>query len=269
MFRDEPVKMKRVPEGLSATLSRHLVRRLRLVVVKVDGLPHDTVERFVRRRDPRTGKSLLPWFEHVFYERGTRLDNFYVRGMSLSGPSWSLLDTGQHLQIRGNVEFDRFTLHSYDYLNFIPFWVANVGGVRVDMPGPELLDEVGIPLLADAYAYDERFLSFQLYQRGTRWTTLQRGLQHKFARPPSELFDEWQLGIGGRDILNAQQERELLGKLADPRVRYLDFYSTDFDHAAHHNRDAPTQLAALKELDSLVGRVWTAVGRSPLAAETA
>lgn len=241
----------------------------RLVVLKVDGLPFGAVERFVRQRDPRTGKSVLPWFDHVFYEGGTRLSNFYVRGMSLSGPSWSLLDTGQHLQIKGNVEFDRYTLHPYDYLNFIPFWVANVGGARVDMPGPELLDEVGVPLLADAYPYDERFLSFQLYQRGTRWTTLQRGLQNKFARPPGELFDEWQLGLGARDILNAQMERELVEKLQDPRVRYLDFYSTDFDHAAHHNRDAATQLAALREMDALVGRVWTAVRRTPQAADTA
>ncbi|MET0648246.1 MAG: alkaline phosphatase family protein [Pyrinomonadaceae bacterium] len=241
----------------------------RLVVVKVDGLPHDTVERFVRRRDPRTGKSLLPWFEHVFYERGTRLDNFYVRGMSLSGPSWSLLDTGQHLQIKGNVEFDRYTLHSYDYLNFIPFWVGNLGGLRVDMPGAELLDEVGVPLLADAYPYEERHLSFQLYQRGTRWTSLQRGLQNKFVRPPGELFDEWQLGWGGRDILMAQMERELIEKLGDPKVRYLDFYTTDFDHAAHHNRDAATQLAALRDLDALVGRVWTAIQKTPEAPDTA
>ncbi len=241
----------------------------RIVVIKVDGLPYDTVERFVRRRDPRTGKSLLPWFEHVFYERGTRLDNFYVRGMSLSGPSWSLLDTGQHLQIKGNVEFDRYTLHSYDYLNFIPFWIANVGGVRVDMPGPELLDEVGVPLLADAYPYEERYISFQLYQRGTRWTTLQRGLQNKFARSPGELFDEWQLGIGGRDIIMSQQERELFEKLQDPKVRYLDFYSTEFDHAAHHNRDGATQLAALRELDALVGRIWTAIQKTPEAADTA
>jgi hypothetical protein len=241
----------------------------RLVVIKVDGLPFDTVDRFVRQRDARTGKSLLPWFDYIFYERGTRVANFYVRGMSLSGPSWSLLDTGQHLQIKGNVEFDRYTLHSYDYLNFIPFWVANVGGVRVDMPGPELLDEVGVPLLADAYPYDERFLSFQLYQRGTRWTTLQRGLQNKFGRGPGELFDEWQLGIGGRDILNAQQERELKDKLNDPKVRYLDFYSGEFDHAAHHNRDAATQLAALRELDALVGRIWTAIQLTPAAADTA
>ncbi|HZB46639.1 MAG TPA: hypothetical protein VE360_15395, partial [Pyrinomonadaceae bacterium] len=242
----------------------------RVVVIKVDGLPHATVERYVRERDPRTGKSLLPWIEHVFYERGTRVSNFYVRGMSLSGPAWSLLDTGQHLQIKGNVEFDRYTLHSYDYLNFIPFWIGNVGGVRVDMPGTELMDELATPLLADAYPYDERFLSFQLYQRGTRWTTLERSLKNfVFTRGPRELFDEWHTGIGGRNLLNEQMERELLGKLADPRVRYLDFYTTDFDHAAHHNRDAATQLAALKEMDALVGRIWTAVLRSPLADETA
>jgi hypothetical protein len=250
-------------------LSAHAAQAKRVVVIKVDGLPQDTVERYVRMRDPRTGKSLLPWFEHVFYEGGTRLNNFYVRGMSLSGPSWSLLDTGQHLQIKGNVEFDRYTLHSYDYLNFIPFWIANVAAVRVDMPGPELLDEVGVPLFVDSYPYDERFVSFQLYQRGTRWTTLQRGLENKFMRDPRDLFDEWQLGIGGRNIVNAQMERELLEKLGDPKVRYLDFYWTDFDHVAHHNRDAATQFATLKELDAFVGRVWVATQRAPLAADTA
>src|ERR1051325_7911141 len=181
-------------------------RARRLVLVKIDGLPHRLVDEFANETDPETGKSRLPWVKHVFYDNGTRLDNFYVRGMSLSAPSWSLLDTGQHLQIKGNVEFDRYTLHSYDYLNFIPFWVANVGGVRVDMPGPELLDEVGVPLLLDAYPYDERYVSFQLYQRGTRWTTLQRGLQNKFARDPRDLFDEWQLGIGGPSITEEPKE---------------------------------------------------------------
>ncbi|MDT5158418.1 MAG: Type phosphodiesterase / nucleotide pyrophosphatase [Acidobacteriota bacterium] len=274
VFKRLAPRRLRLPAASFALLcSLHLIScaatAKRLVVIKVDGLPYDTVDRFVRERDPRTGKSLLPWFDYIFYERGTRLANFYVRGMSLSGPSWSLLDTGQHLQIKGNVEFDRYTLHSYDYLNFIPFWVANVGGVRVDMPGPELLDEVGIPLLADAYPYDERFLSFQLYQRGTRWTTLQRGLQNKFVRGPEELFDEWQLGIGGRDILDAEQERELTAKLKDPKVRYLDFYTGDFDHAAHHNRDSATQFAALRKLDAFLGRIWTAIRQTPEAPDTA
>src|SRR5262249_10322285 len=62
----------------------------RLVILKLDGLPNDVVDHFVRQRDPRTGKSELPWFDFVFYQHGTRLTNFYVRGMSLSGPSWSM-----------------------------------------------------------------------------------------------------------------------------------------------------------------------------------
>src|SRR4051812_33181713 len=154
----------------------------RLVVLKVDGLQPDIVDRFVRERNPQSGKSLLPWVEHVFYERGSRLKNFYVRGMSLSGPSWSMIDTGQHLQIKGNVEYDRLTLHTYDYLNFLPFYISNIGQRRVDMPGTETLDEAGIPLLVDAYPQDERFMSLQLYQRGMRWGTLQRGMQNRFLK---------------------------------------------------------------------------------------
>lgn len=242
----------------------------RLVVVKVDGLSQEMIDSFVRERDPRTGKSLLPWFDHIFYERGTRLANFYVRGMSLSGPSWSLIDTGQHLQIKGNVEFDRLTLHSYDYLNFIPFWLGTAGKVRVDMPGPELLDELGIPLLVDSYPYDERHLSFQLYQRGTRWTTLERGLKNRFlTRTPRELFDEWLVEFEGRNIVMDQLEREVLEKLKDPRIRYLDFYTTEFDHAAHHNRDRETHLVSLQELDGIIGRIWTTIQQTPQASETA
>ncbi len=241
----------------------------RVVVIKVDGLPHDMVDRFVRERDARTRKSLLPWIEHVFYDRGTRIENFYVRGMSLSGPSWSLLDTGHHLQIKGNVEFDRFTLHSYDYLNFIPFYLKHVAAQRVDMPGTEVLDELGLPLLLDAYPYTERHQSFQLYQRGTRWTALQRGLQNRFtSRGPRELFDEWNTGFEARSIIMEQLERELLEKLNNPRIRYLDFYSTDFDHAALHNRDRATHLHALQEVDALVGRVWSGIQKTPEAAET-
>ncbi|MEA2175027.1 MAG: Type phosphodiesterase / nucleotide pyrophosphatase [Blastocatellia bacterium] len=241
----------------------------RVVLIKVDGLPHDTVERFVREKNPRTGKSLLPWIEEVFYQKGTRVANFYVRGMSLSGPSWSLLDTGQHLQIKGNVEFDRFTLHSYDYLNFLPFYVENAARKRIDMPGPEVLDELGLPLLMDAFPNEERYASFQLYQRGLRWTTLQRSAQNGFLRDPRELLDEWTVGFETRNIVFSQTERELKEKLNNPRVHYLDLYVTEFDHAAHHNRDRETKLAALQDIDALIGRVWMAIQQSPLADQTA
>ena len=97
----------------------------RVVVVKIDGLPGYYVDQFVNKRNPSTGKSELPWIEEVFYRNGTRLRNFYTRGMSLSGPSWGQLDTGRHLQIKGNVEYDRYTLHTYDYLNFFPYYPLN------------------------------------------------------------------------------------------------------------------------------------------------
>src|SRR5687767_8430218 len=134
-----------------------LAQTKRLVVLKCDGLPYDLVDRLVKQRDSDTGKSSLPWIDHIFYQRGSRLSSFYVRGMSLSAPSWSLLETGQHLQIKGNVEFDRYTLHSYDYLNFFPLYLAGALGTRIDMPAVEVLDSLGLPLLTDAYAHDERY----------------------------------------------------------------------------------------------------------------
>src|SRR5688572_27202664 len=242
----------------------------RLVVIKADGLPHDLVDEIVRERDPRTGKSRLPWIQHVFYERGTRVANFYVRGTSLSGPSWSLLDTGQPLQIKGNVEFDRYTQHPYDYLNFIPFWLDNAAGRAGDMWGTAVLDELRLPLLLDVFEHEARLQSFQLFQRGSRWLTLQQGLKKRFTtRTPKQIFDEWQVGFEMRGIIAEQLERELIAGLDNPGMQYLDYYTTDVDHDAHHNRDRATHIAALRELDAVIGRIWTAIGRSDMAAQTA
>lgn len=256
-----PLLLLLVPAGARAQVSR-------VVVIKVDGLPNDMVDDFVRERNPQTGKSMLPWIDHVFYQGGTRVTNFYVRGMSLSAPSWSLLDTGQHLQIKGNVEFDRFILYTYDYLNFLPFYFKNAGGGNVDMPGVEVLDTLGVPLLMDAFPRNERFPSFQLYQRGMRFSTLGRSAQAKFVRNPLELLEEWTAGPELRNTITDQLERELIQKLSDPNVHYLDFYLTTFDHVAHHNRDRDSHLHAIQELDSTVGRIWSAIQRTPQAAQT-
>ncbi len=241
----------------------------RVVVIKVDGLPYEMLDRFARETDPVTGKSRLPWFNHVFYENGTRITNFYVRGMSLSAPSWSLIDTGQHLQIKGNVEFDRATLHAYDYLNFIPFYAKQTTGGSVDMPGTEVLDAVRVPLLLDAYDSYERVQGYQLYQRGPRLATLKRAGEDRFLAHPIRLAEEMMTGFEVRNIVIDQSERELEAKLNDPRVRYLDLLAMSFDHTAHHNNDRDSHLEVLRELDGLVGRVWTAIEKSPMAAETA
>jgi len=241
----------------------------RVVVLKIDGLPYDMVERFARERDPLTGKSRLPWFDNLFFKNGTRLTNFYVRGMSLSAPSWSTLDTGQHLQIKGNVEFDRDILHAYDYLNFIPFYFKQATRASVDMPGTEVLDSLGVPMLMDAYDNYQRFPGAQLYGRGARLATLKRAGQTTFLKNPIDLAGDFIAGFDLRGAVAGQIERELIEKLNDPRVRYLDLYETSFDHVTHHNNDRESHLIGLREIDRLLGRIWTAIQNSPMAPETA
>ena len=251
------------------TASSALAQTKRLVVIKCDGLPYDVVDRVVKQRDPQSGKSLLPWIDHIFYQRGARLSNFYVRGMSLSAPSWSLLETGQHLQIKGNVEFDRYTLHSYDYLNFFPLYLAGINGSRIDMRAVEVLDSLGLPLLPDAYAHNERYTTYSLFLRNPRYSTLQNGLQNRFMKSPKELFDEWTMGFEIRSAISDQLIRELITNLNNPKIRYLDLMLEDFDHVAHHNNDEPSHLMVLQRIDAVIGEVWTAIQRSSLADQTA
>lgn len=254
---------------LFCTASTTLAQTKRLVIIKCDGLPYDLVDRLVKQRDPQSGKSVLPWIDHIFYQRGARLSNFYVRGMSLSAPSWSLLETGQHLQIKGNVEFDRYTLHSYDYLNFVNLYVGGIVGARVDMRAIEVLDTLGLPVLSDAYAHNERYLTYSLFLRNPRYSTLQSSLQNRFLKPPKELFDEWAMGFDMRSAVRDQLVKELIAKLDDPKIRYLDLFLADFDHVGHHNNDLQSHLYVLKQMDAIIGEVWTNIQKSSLADETA
>ena len=210
----------------------------------------------------------MPWIDRVFAQGGTIVDNFYVRGISLSTPSWSLLDTGQHLQIHGNAEFDRYTGHVYDYMNFFPFYVGYARSRKVDMPGVEVLDDQKIPLLIDRFPYPAMYQSFQLYQRGVRWETLKDALPHHFSRGLRELLDEWTIGFGLGSSVEEQTERELIAKLSDPSVQYLDYFTGDFDHVAHATSDLASQRLALQRIDALIGRVWIAIQSSALAAQT-
>ncbi len=240
----------------------------RVVIVKVDGLPEDAIERYMRETDSRTGRSLLPWIKYIFEEQGACLRSFYVRGISLSAPSWSELDTGQDAVIHGNAEYDRYGPRVYDYLNFFPFYVSYARSQSVDMPAVEVLDQAGIPLLLDFFEPDQRFQGMQLFQRGVQWKLLQHSLQNRVFRSPQELINEWQTGFEMSRGIEVQVERELIRGLADPGKLYLDYFSGDYDHIAHLTGDEPSQYATLKALDSLLGRIWTAIQASPLANDT-
>ncbi len=242
----------------------------RVVMVKIDGLPGFLVDKHVKEIDPVTGKSQLPWIEEVFYKNGTRLDNFYTRGMSLSGPSWGTIDTGQHLQIKGNVEYDRYTQHAYDYLNFVPFYI-NFGLKKVaDMPAVEVMDQIRMPLLVDMFAYNRRYLSPQLYQRSNRWQVVGSGFINMYPGSPSDMVDEWTMGLDFFGMTMRQNERDIVDRLVNqPDFDYLDYYEVSFDHIAHGNNDPKAQYADLKKLDRTIGRFWTAIKQSSRADETA
>ena len=243
----------------------------RVVIVKLDGLPAYYLDRFVKQTDPKTGKSILPWMEEIFYKNGTRVPNFYSRGMSLSGPAWGQLDTGQRLQIKGNVEFDRFTLHAYDYLNIIPFYTEyGLSKRKADMPGTEVMDQLGIPLLSDAFNYKNRYTSQQLFQRGNNWEVIASGFLKLYPGNPTDLIDEWTLGIDFLNMTINQAERDIVDKLnTRPDIDYFDYYDASFDHASHSNNDTASRLAALKKLDGVIGRIWVAIQNSSRAKETA
>ena len=240
----------------------------RLIVIKIDGLPSDFLERYIDSKEPDGGRYLLPWFRHIFIERGTWVQNFYVRGISLSAPSWSMLESGQHLAIRGNAEFDRYYGRVYDYLNFFPFYVRNARSRRADMPAVEVIDESGIPLLADQFPFASRYQSMELFQRGVHWQTLSATLKSRIAAPVKEVIDEWQKGFEFGDAILEQQERELIAKVSDPDVQYLDYFSGEFDHVAHLTNDESAQLNQLRQIDAMLGRVWRAIESSPLANQT-
>lgn len=242
----------------------------RVVVVKIDGLPFHYVDRFVKERDSATGRSILPWIEEVFYRNGTRVPNFYTRGMSLSGPSWGQVDSGQRLQIKGNVEYDRYTSHAYDYLNFLPYYIDYGLKKKADMPAMEVMDQLGIPVLADAFDYDKRYTSQQLYQRGNNWEVLASGFVKLYPGTPRDFIDEWTIGLNFRKVTVDQAERDILGKLIKrPHIDYYDYYDVSFDHVSHHNNDTASRLNALKDLDRLIGKIWLAIQSSSRADETA
>ena len=243
----------------------------RVVILKVDGLPEGLLERSVKETGGSgpDGHSRLPWIEHVFSQNGVWMDNFYVRGLSLSAPSWSLLDTGRHLQIRGNVEYDRYTLRVSDYLNFLSFYFGYPISRHIDMPGVEVLDEAGVPLLIDRFPYEQRFQGLELLQRGLRLNSFPGALKRAVAASsPKDFLDEWQLGLPWADSVFRQNEADLIRSLQNPQIRYLDYFTGDYDHVGHLTGDHVSQVHALEDLDALVGRVWNAIAASPLAANT-
>jgi Type I phosphodiesterase / nucleotide pyrophosphatase len=241
----------------------------RIVIIKIDGLNQDLLYRTMLQQDPESGKSRLPWITHIFLsENGVVFHNFYVRGISLSAPSWSMLDSGRHSVIRGNVEYDRFTGAVYDYLNFFPFYLGYARNRAVDMPGVEVLDRAGIPLIIDRFHHEEVLQGFQLFQRGVVWTTLRDSLLRSFSGKAIFSMLESAQPISLSSSLSEQLESILERGLTGKQLLYLDFFTGDADHEGHATSNPSALEHVLSELDALLGRVWTAIQQGPLARQT-
>jgi len=262
--------------GLAAALSGEAARSTeaaaarfdRVVILKVDGLNADLLYRTMRSRDSESGKSVLPWFAHVFQEQGVVFENFYTRGISLSAPSWSILDTGRHAIIRGNVEFDRYTGQVFDYLNVFPFYIGYASKKAVDMPAVEVLDEAGIPLLIDQFPGDTTRQSFQLFQRGVVWTTLRDALVRSVSGHALASLLESAVPLSLSSSLAKEIESVVREGIAGNRLLYLDIFTGEADHDGHATNDPQALLHVLQELDGLVGRLWTAIQQGPMANRT-
>jgi Type I phosphodiesterase / nucleotide pyrophosphatase len=241
----------------------------RVVVLKVDGLGADLLEHSMEATDPHTGRKQLPWLNRIFAEHGSIFENFYTRGISLSAPSWSMLDTGSHLLIKGNVEYDRYTGRVYDYLNVFPFYLDYARKRKVDAPSVEVLDDAGVQLLSDRFSYRQRFRSPQLFQRGVKWPTLEHSLMRRLsANSLLLLLEDPSGGIGLDEGFAKQTEAELLSAIANPQIGYVDLFTGSLDHLAHAVNDETALQAELANLDALAGRVWNAIEASPLASQT-
>jgi hypothetical protein len=125
----------------------------RLVILKVDGMGQDQLMAALEKRDPGDRQVAIAVAAANLCRTRHHLRKLLHPRYQPQRPSWSMLDTGHHLVIRGNVEYDRFTGEVYDYLNFFPLYIGYARQRQVDMPGVEVLDRAGIPLLIDHFQY--------------------------------------------------------------------------------------------------------------------
>lgn len=240
----------------------------RLIVLKFDGLSPQLVDRYVDRIDPKTGRSVLPWIRHLFYERGVRFGNFYTRGESLSTPSWAIIDTGRHSVVKGNYEVDRHTGEPADHLNIFYFYAEATRRRRMYPPAVEGLDAAGIPLFSDAFAAEDRETGIQLVRRGTKFIDLLNVGLEPVKGPLLARFGDLIVGVDFERAYATVTQEALITAIRDPKIHYIDFYDAIVDHRIHDDNDDETILDALRYVDRIIGKANAALVESGTADRT-
>ena len=177
-----------------------LAQTKRLVIIKCDGLPlmtSSTGSSSNAIRNP--ARAYCPGSITSSINAARALELLRTRHEPVSAFVVAARNR-QHLQIKGNVEFDRYTLHSYDYLNFLsalyqhrrrPRRYARRRSARLAWP---------------AYAvrrlpHNERYITIRSFC-GIRVTRHFRAVcKIALLKSPKELFDEWTMGFETRNVL--------------------------------------------------------------------
>lgn len=240
----------------------------RLVVVKVDGLSQALVDRFVDREDPRTGRSVLPWIRHLFYDSGVRVENFYARGASLSQPSWAILDTGRESLVKGNFELDRRTGQYSDHLNLAAYYFDVTVGRKVYGDAVAALDAAEMPLLSDAFRYEERETGIQLLRRGTKFFDLLKIGLDPLSGSVADRVGDMVVGVDFKNAFRKTTREQFLAGVRDPSLRYVDLYFPTLDESVHDDPSEAAALEELRELDRTIGEAHAALVESGTADRT-
>jgi hypothetical protein len=82
------------------------------------------------------------------------------------------------------------------------------------------------------------------------------------------VLEEPQAGFGLAEGLNEQTTTEMLDRIQGNQTLYLDYFSGDFDHISHASSAPEILYKELQKLDTLAGRIWTAIQASSLAEHT-
>ena len=170
----------------------------RIVILKVDGLPERFIERYVSEdadgRAPVT--AVCPGSSTSSSTTASWMENFYVRGMSLSSPSWSMLDTGRHLEVRGNAEYDRYTLRVFDYMNFFPFYLGYARNRRPTCPASSCSMTTG-PVPDRPLSRRPAFSKLPALpaRRALENARTQPRRDTSHGRSIKDVFDEWDTGL--------------------------------------------------------------------------
>lgn len=284
--------------GLTAWSASPEEAGARLILVKIDGMPGLLLEAMLdpgsaaarrlpdpamfqlayRRACQATGREiLLPNLTHYFSRQGIRCE-MRSSTLTLSGPSWAVIDTGQPGIVKTNSYFNRYSGLLRNYLDQFREVYGLALGQTKRTTALWQLDLLGIPVMADAFPPRRTWQSIQLYCRerpveqiaeiakvlagagektGNPLKILRNHLKAKVYSPDyQELSDQVMVNILAEKIRRTDPD----GK---PAYEFLSVLLTALDHQLHVDPDYHILMHWFTKIDGWLGKIMDAVLAGP------